>query len=312
MIEAGAESNFPEEKQNRRWLRRRWRLILLAVIALAAIYPFRQWRDASNHGGQRYAEPFRIAGNLYYVGANDVTSFLITSPQGHVLIDGGYPGTPPMIMASIKQLGFDIKDVKILLNTHAHIDHAGGLAELQKASGAQLWVSDREAPMVASGGDSPELGVFRLAVWSGLAKFPAPRIDDTFKDGDTIRLGPIEMTAHVTPGHTPGCTSWSFPVQEGNRKLLVVEECSLDPAEIPFKSNKKARAQLDSSLRVLRSLPADIWVGTHAREFGRYRKFLARSTAKDSAYPFIDPVGYRAFLDRAEAKAKIRLGERTK
>ncbi|MFL5524117.1 MAG: MBL fold metallo-hydrolase, partial [Gemmatimonadaceae bacterium] len=114
-------------------------LVCIAVLLVAlAVVPFRKWREASKNGGQTFAEPFRIAGDFYYVGANDVSSFLITGPQGHILIDGGYPGTPPLIMRSIAKLGFNIRDVKVLLNSEPHYDHAGGLAELQKASGAQL------------------------------------------------------------------------------------------------------------------------------------------------------------------------------
>src|SRR5688572_302825 len=110
----------------RRLTRRTWLMVLLGLAAALVVFLFGEWRDASRRGGQKYAEPFRIAGNLYYVGANDVAAFLITGPEGHVLIDGGYPGTAPMIMASIAKLGFDIADVKMLLVGEPHIDHAGG------------------------------------------------------------------------------------------------------------------------------------------------------------------------------------------
>src|SRR6185436_19262609 len=127
---------------------------------------FRLWKDNAGRGGQLPAEPFRIAGNLYYVGANDATLFLITGPEGHVLLDGGYPGTAPMIMASIAKLGFDIRDVKVLLNSEPHFDHAGGLAALQKASGAQLWSSEASAPALAAGGDDPDVAFpWRILSW---------------------------------------------------------------------------------------------------------------------------------------------------
>ena len=136
---------------------------IAAALAVAAVILVIKWKEVSDHGGQQPAEPFRIAGNLYYVGANDVTSFLLTGPEGHVLIDGGYPGTAPMIMASIAKLGFNITDVKVLLNSHAHFDHAGGLAALQKASGAELWISEGDADIVAAGGaGDPSLGPFRF------------------------------------------------------------------------------------------------------------------------------------------------------
>ena len=158
------------------------------------------------------------------MGANDIASFLITGPEGHVLIDGRYPGTPPLIMASIATLGFDIRDVKVLLNSEPHYDHARGLAELQKASGAELWVNEASADAIASGGDDPDVFLpMRVAlIWNGLARYPAPRVDHRFKDGDTIGVGTTLLTAHTTPGHTRGCTSWSFVVRDGLRMLNVV------------------------------------------------------------------------------------------
>src|SRR6476469_9832469 len=178
-----------------------WPVVLLGVLGFAGVVLFGKWRDASNRGGQSPAEPFRIAGNLYYVGASDVTSFLITGPEGHVLIDGGYPGTPPLIMASIAKLGFDIRDVKVLLNSEPHYDHAGGLAELQRASGAQLWASEASAPVIAAGGgeDPANFFLIRFLVWTGILKYPSARVDQVFKDGDTIRLGTTAIAAHITP-----------------------------------------------------------------------------------------------------------------
>src|SRR5215217_6958072 len=136
-----------------RMTRRRWLLlVMLALFMVALVFLVRAWKASSDRGGQKYAEPFRIAGNFYYVGANDVAAFLITGPQGHILLDGGYPGTPPMIIASIAKLGFDIGDVKVLINSEPHSDHAGGLAALQQASGAELWAGDVSAAAIASGG----------------------------------------------------------------------------------------------------------------------------------------------------------------
>ena len=124
-------------------------------------------------------EPFRIAGNFYYVGANDVSAFLITGPEGHVVLDGGYPTTARMIMASIAKLGFDIKDVKVLLNSEPHPDHGGGLTVLQQASGAQLWASDASADSLASGGDDPDLVLpLRALIWMGCSATP-PRASTT-------------------------------------------------------------------------------------------------------------------------------------
>ena len=136
---------------------RRWLAVLFGPAAVLVVFLGVRWKENSDRGGQKYAKPFRIAGNLYYVGANDVASFLITGPEGHVLIDGGYPGTAPMIMASIAKLGFDIRDVKVLLNSEPHFDHAAGLAALRNASGGELWASEASADAIASGGDDPAI-----------------------------------------------------------------------------------------------------------------------------------------------------------
>jgi metallo-beta-lactamase class B len=262
-----------------------------------------RWLNATKVGGQGPAEPFRIAGNLYYVGATDVAAFLITGPEGHVLLDGGYPTTARLIMESVAKLGFDIKDVKVLLNSEPHPDHGGGLAVLQQASGAQLWASDWSADSLAHGGDDPDSFLpLRTLIWMGVLGYPAPRVDHRFKDGDTIRVGPIAMTAHVTPGHTRGCTSWSFPVHEGDRVLNVVSACDL--GVLASTTYPEQSADRERSIRVLRGLPADIWVTCHARWWGRYRKFVASTTAKNPVDAFIDPDGYRAYLDAAEVELR--------
>src|SRR4249920_2235849 len=279
---------------------RRRLAVLLAVLSVVALVLVGRWLNATKIGGQQPAEPFRIAGNFYYVGANDVAAFLITGPEGHVVIDGGYPTTAPMIMASIAKLGFDIKDVKVLLNSEPHPDHGGGLTVLQQASGAQLWASEASADSLASGGDDPDLVLpLRALIWIGVFGYPPPRVDHRFKDGDTIRVGPIALTAHVTAGHSRGCTSWSFAVRDGNRVLNVVSVCDL--GVLATSRYPEQGADRERSIRVLGGLPADIWVTCHARWWGRYRKFVASATAKDPVEPFIDPDGYHAYIDAAEA-----------
>jgi len=283
---------------------KRYRLVvLLGLVSVLVLVLVGRWLNATKRGGQEPAEPFRIAGNLYYVGANDVAAFLITGPEGHIVLDGGYPSTAPMIMASIAKLGFNIKDVKVLLNSEPHPDHAGGLGVLQQASGAELWASEASAYSLASGGDDPDIVLpLRALIRIGIVGYPAARVDHVLKDGDTIRVGPLALTAHVTGGHTRGCTSWSFPVRDDDRVLNVVSACDLVP--LGGMRYPEQRADLERSFRVLRSLPVDIWVTCHARWWGRYRKFVARATAKDPVEPFIDPEGYRAYIDAAEAQLR--------
>lgn len=284
---------------------RKRRLVVLGVMSALALglVLVGRWLNATKRGGQEPAEPFRIAGNFYYVGTNDIAAFLVTGPEGHVVLDGGYPTTAPMIMASIAKLGFDIRDVKVLLNSEPHPDHAGGLGVIQQASGAELWASDASADAIAAGGDEPDLFLpLRALLWIGVLGYPATRVDHRLKDGDTIRVGPVTLTAHVTGGHTRGCTSWSFPVSDGDRVLTVVSVCGT--GVLAMSRYPEQGADRERSLRVLRSLPADIWVTNHARAWGRYRKFVASAAASNPVDPFIDPEGYRAYLDAAEAELR--------
>ena len=153
----------------RKFTKRRQLAVLLALLSVVAVVLVGRWLNATKVGGQQPAEPFRIAGNFYYVGANDVAAFLISGPEGHVVLDGGYPSTAPMIMASIAKLGFSIKDVKVLLNSEPHPDHGGGLTVLQRASGAQLWASDASADSLASGGDDSDIVLpLRTLIWIGV------------------------------------------------------------------------------------------------------------------------------------------------
>ena len=294
---------------DRRLTRRR--VILAGAIALAG-FVFLQWRAAISRNRSVPDEPVHIAGNLYYVGATGITSFLITGPEGHVLIDGGYPETAPLIEASIAKLGFNIKDVKVLLNSHAHFDHAGGLRELQRASGAQLWVSEGDAEIVAHGG-AWDRASFGPPSYLGVGRFPKPRVDHRFKDGDTVRVGPLALTAHVTAGHTPGCTTWSFPVRDRDRDLLAVDVCSssLLPSMkfVPPESYPGIRADFERSFVTLRSLPADIFLGPHANFFDLARKRREQATAKDSAAPFIDRKGYVEHVDYAEKRFRAELAK---
>lgn len=295
-------------------IRRRWLVGLLGMATIIVVVLGTLWRSAIRKNRSVPDEPFRVAGNLYYVGATGVTAFLLTGPEGDVLIDGGYPETAPLIIASITKLGFDIRDVKVLLNTHAHNDHAGGLRELQQASGAELWVSEGDADVMAAGSNGADPALGRLRVVGMLfGGFPPPRIDHQFKDGATIRLGPLELTAHLTAGHTRGCTSWSFPVRDGDRELLAVDVCSLtlfpfvslvDPEAYPG-----IRSDFERSFKTLRSLPADIFLASHSDMFSMQRKLRERVGAKDPVSPFIDRAGYLSYIDRSERRFREALAD---
>jgi metallo-beta-lactamase class B len=293
----------------RRPSRRAWRLILLGSGVALVLVLFGFWRAAITRNRSVPDEPFRIAGNLYYVGATGVTSFLLTGPEGHVLIDGGYPETAPLIIAGMARLGFDIRDVKVILNSHAHFDHAAGLRALQEASGAELWISTGDAGTIAAGGAGDRsFGPLRFL---GLGRFPAARVDHQFSDGDTIRVGPLALTAHVTAGHTRGCTSWSFPVRHADRELLAVSICSL--SLLPFmsfgedESYPGITSDFERSFRTLRTLPADLFLGSHGSFFDLEEKRRRSVTATDAADPFIDRAGYLRYIDNAEQRFRAKL-----
>jgi metallo-beta-lactamase class B len=279
--------------------------VLIAVLGVAAVaipVLFVAWRAAINRSEQQQvgsADPFRIAGNLYYVGTSALSVFLITGPDGHVLLDSGYP---PATIASLATLGFNIKDVKAVIASDAH-DGAQGVAELQRASGAQVWAGNANARVIAAGGNDPDFAQpMKFLARLGAMRYPAARVDHVVKDGETIRVGPIAVTAHITPGASRGCTSWSFPVRDGDRVLNVVSVCPL--TRVGGIRYPGQDADLERSFGVLRSLPVDIWVTGRSRDWGRFRKFEDSRSAKDPVKAFIDPGGYLAYIDVAEGQLR--------
>ena len=257
-------------------------LVLVAAEVLAQGDPVsRSWNQP--------VDPFRIAGNLYYVGASDVTSFLITTREGHILIDGGFEETAPMIIANVRRLGFRIEDVRVLVASHAHYDHAGGLAALEQASGATFYSSRGDAPLFERGGRrDPQ---FR-------DRFPFPPIepDRLIEDGGEITLGDATLVARLTPGHTPGCTTWTTMTRDEVATYDVVFLCSPTvPASYRLTANRRypdAAADYRRQFETLRSLDPDIWLASHGSFFDLQGKRRAGS--------FVDPEGYRAFLEAQE------------
>lgn len=178
-------------------------MLAAGVVLIVALIAGGRWVNANKVGGQGPAEPFRIAGNLYYVGVTDASAFLITGPEGHVLLDAGYPTTARLVMESIDKLGFDARDVKVLLNSEPHPDHAGGLGVIQRVTGVALWASEASAYSLVSGGDDPDAMLpFRILTRLGVTGYPGMRVDHQFKNGDIIRLGPIALHgAHHRRAH---------------------------------------------------------------------------------------------------------------
>jgi len=252
--------------------------------------------------------PFRIADNLFYVGSQDLASYLIVTPQGDILINSSLKSSPPLILHSIQQLGFNAHDVRILLISHAHFDHDAGSAELLRATGAKYMVMDADVPVVETGG--------RKDFAYPNDRYPPAKVDRILHDGDEVRLGGVVLTAHKTPGHTRGCTTWTMQaVLDGKpRNVVIVGSWNVNagfrlvdrpghPASYPG-----IAADYEHTFTVLAALPCDIFLGAHGAYFNMLAKLdRARSSvppgAGDSVW--IDPAGYqRAVAERKQAFEK--------
>jgi metallo-beta-lactamase class B len=268
---------------------------VLHTLTFAA--PLDAQKDPVSRSWNQPVEPFRIAGNLYYVGASDVTSYLIATLQGHIVIDGGFEETAPMILANIAKLGFKPKDVKILLSSHAHYDHAGGLAELKRVTGAKFYASVADVPLHARGDrDDPQFG--------DTLTYPPVIADRILRDGDRVILGGSTLVARMTPGHTPGCTTWTMKVREGKKSYDVVFVGSASAPGYRLKNNHRYPNIVDdyrTTFQRLRSLPCDIFLAAHG---GFYKLEEKRKTGN-----FVDPAGYRAYVDRAEQAFEAALAK---
>lgn len=191
------------------------KLLIICVLLLCGTYAQAQINDEESRKWNEPVKPFKIIGNVYYVGAAEVSSYLITTSDGHILLDSGFAETVPQIKQNVEQLGFRFEDVKILITSHSHADHVGGVAMLKQMTGAQLAVSIADADMLARGGkNDPNFGDRFL--------FQAVIADRKLRDGDTVKLGDVTMTARLTPGHTKGCTTWTMKVSEGGKQYSVV------------------------------------------------------------------------------------------
>jgi metallo-beta-lactamase class B len=242
--------------------------------------------------------PFRIAGNLYYVGSEDLASYLIATPKGLILINSNLASSPPLIRKSVEALGFRFNDIKILLISHAHYDHCAGSAEIIRQTHANYEVMDADVPVVESGGSSD----FAYAAEKDM-QFPPAHVDRSLHDGDTVRLGGATLTAHLTAGHTRGATTWTMDETEGGRLLhvVIVGSPNVNPGYKLVGNTVYPRIAADykRQFEVLRALPCDIFLGAHGGYFGLTEKY-ARWKAGDKD-AFIDPAGYKAYVADREA-----------
>lgn len=248
-------------------------------------------------------EPFRIIGNIYYVGASDVTSFLITSPQGHILIDAGFAETVPQIKANVARLGFKLEDIRVLLINHAHYDHCGGAAEIKKLTGARLFASPPDARVLEDGGTSD----FRFGGDQPL--FTPVKVDELLKDGQEIRLGDTRLKTHFTFGHTKGATSWTMEATENGKKYRVVFASSATTLDYAFVNNQKYPQIAEDFARTyatLKAIKADVFLSSHGGFFDLTEK-AAQLRAGAKKNPFIDPKGFQRFVARMTRQFEEKL-----
>jgi metallo-beta-lactamase class B len=243
--------------------------------------------------------PFRIAGNLYYVGSKDLASYLIATPQGHILINSSLETSPPLIRASVEKLGFKLSDVRILLVSHAHWDHDGGSAAIKTLTGATYMVMDGDVSVVESGGKTD----FQYGN-SPASLYPPTKVDHVLHDGDEVKLGGTTLVAHLTPGHTKGCTTWTMKVTEAGKSYDVVIIGSPNVNDgyklVGNPSYPGIVVDYERTFQVLKSLPVDIFLGAHGSYFDLLTKYPRLK--EGAANPFIDPAGYKSYVaDREKA-----------
>jgi metallo-beta-lactamase class B len=285
--------------------------VLLIMMSSALVWaqtsPLSPEQRATFHGQMSQpVEPFRIVGNIYYVGARNIASYLITTPEGHIMIDTGTNEMHQVILANVAKLGFKLQDIKILLSGHAHFDHVQGHAAMKKATGAKVMALGEDAAALSTGMDKSPLGD---EGWEPV------KVDRVLMDGDTVALGGTTLRAVWTPGHTPGCTTWTTSVQEKGRSYSIVfQACGAPNAGVKLIGNSKFPTLVEDALRSFRiqkTLKADIYLPMHPESY--FAGKVERIKAGETPHPLFDPQAYAKFIADTEADFQKRVqAERAK
>lgn len=248
----------------------------------------------------RPIEPYRVISNLYYVGTNYLASFLITTPQGHILINPDYEQSVPIIRRNVEKLGFHFSEIKVILISHAHDDHAGGCALAKKLSGVRLMVMAADVAEVESGGAHD----FQYHQhWTPV------KVDRILHDGENVTLGGVTLVAHLTPGHTKGCTTWTTEMTENGRfyHVVVIGSPNVNPGYklVGNQQYPQIASDYEKTFRVLESLPCDIFLGAHGVYYNMDDKLKRLPAGQPN--PFVDPEGYRAYVNEREQAFRAEL-----
>lgn len=264
--------------------------LLVCVVCLPARTQNLSDRKSLLDAWNQPFKPFRIIGNIYYVGTNNLACYLITSPAGHVLIDTGMEESVPIVKANIEALGYKLKYVRVILSGHAHFDHVAGHADMKTATGAKIYASAADAEILESGGKKG---------FHPLTPYKPVKVDKIIKDGEIFRLGPIGLKAYLTPGHTEGNTTWTTTVEENGQKYDVVfaGSMSINPGVrmINNPTWPKIAEAYAKSFQTLKSLHCDVFLGSHSPFFDMEAK-VRRMNTDGKSNPFIDPEGYQNYI----------------
>ena len=269
------------------------RHLLLPILFVSSLYAQADWDEPF--------EPHKIADNLYYVGSKGLSTYLITTKAGHIVINSSFERTVPIIQSNIEKLGFKMKDVKIILTSHAHDDHVAGNARLKEITGAKVYVMKGDERAVETGGE----GVYLYK-----SRWKPVKVDKVLEDGEKVALGDAILTAHLTPGHTPGCTTWTMKATESGKTydVVIVGSPNVNPGYV-LKGNQEypqIASDFARCFRVLKALHCDIFLGAHGAYYNMVDKYQNR---KAGVNPFVDPKGYQAYIaDREQHYKKVLAG----
>lgn len=245
----------------------------------------------------------RIIGNVYYVGSKALSIYLIETPEGHILINSGFEETVPLIRASVESLGFKMRDVKIILESHAHSDHVAGHALLKELTGAKVFVMQGDDKVISSGG----VGQY----FYPNDRWPVCEVDRVLKDREEVKLGGTTLVARLTPGHTRGCTTWTWKATDEGKdyNVVIIGSPNVNPGYqlVDNKDYPTIADEFAKTFEVLKSLPCDIFLGAHGEYYGMLAKYERLKGADKN--PFIDPEGYRAYVELKEKAFRKTLAD---